>query len=55
MYGLDNVHLVRPLGYEPFVWLMDRSDLILTDSGGIQAEEPSLGKPVLVMREVTEK
>jgi UDP-N-acetylglucosamine 2-epimerase (non-hydrolysing) len=53
--GLSNVHLIEPLEYLPFVWLMDQSDLILTDSGGIQEEGPSLGKPVLVMREVTER
>ena len=53
--GLDNVHLIRPLSYQPFVRLMDRCHLILTDSGGIQEEAPSLGKPVLVMREVTER
>ncbi len=51
----DNIHLIAPLDYEPFVWLMDKSDLILTDSGGIQEEAPSLGKPVLVMRDVTER
>lgn len=53
--GLSNVHLIEPLEYLPFIWLMDHSDLILTDSGGIQEEGPSLGKPVLVMREVTER
>lgn len=53
--GLSNVQLISPLDYLPFVWLMDRADLILTDSGGIQEEGPSLGKPVLVMREVTER
>ncbi len=53
--GLTNVHLIEPQDYAPFVWLMDRSDLILTDSGGIQEEGPSLGKPVLVMRDVTER
>ncbi len=53
--GLANVHLLRPLDYRPFVRLMDRSFLILTDSGGIQEEAPSLGKPVLVMRAVTER
>ena len=53
--NLPNVYLIEPQDYEPFVWLMDRSDLILTDSGGIQEEGPSLGKPVLVMREVTER
>jgi UDP-N-acetylglucosamine 2-epimerase (non-hydrolysing) len=50
-----NVLLCAPLDYEPFVWLMDRCDLILTDSGGVQEEGPALGKPVLVMREVTER
>ena len=49
------VHLVEPQDYLPFVWLMLRCDLILTDSGGIQEEAPSLGKPVLVMRDVTER
>ena len=52
---LNNVHLISPQEYLPFIWLMDQSDLILTDSGGIQEEGPSLGKPVLVMREVTER
>lgn len=52
---LPNVHLLEPLDYLPFVYLMMRSHLILTDSGGIQEEAPSLGKPVLVMREVTER
>jgi len=53
--GHDRIRLVEPLAYEPFVWLMDRSTLVLTDSGGVQEEAPSLGKPVLVMREVTER
>tara|TARA_B100000212_G_scaffold175979_1_gene132471 strand:+ start:745 stop:1875 length:1131 start_codon:yes stop_codon:yes gene_type:complete len=53
--GIDNVHLLEPLGYLPFVYLMNRCDIILTDSGGIQEEAPSLGKPVLVMRESTER
>ncbi|WP_445727939.1 MULTISPECIES: non-hydrolyzing UDP-N-acetylglucosamine 2-epimerase [Pseudomonadota] len=53
--GLDNVHLVDPLDYEPFVYLLKHSYLVLTDSGGIQEEAPSLGKPVLVMRDVTER
>lgn len=52
---LSNVKLIEPQDYLPFVWLMDHSDLILTDSGGIQEEGPSLGKPVLVMRDVTER
>ena len=50
-----NVHLVEPLEYLPFVSLMNRSHIILTDSGGIQEEAPSLGKPVLVMRNTTER
>lgn len=53
--GLSNVHLIEPLDYAPFVWLMNECDLILTDSGGVQEEAPSLGKPVLVMREATER
>ncbi len=50
-----NVHLVEPLDYLPFVYLMQQSYLVLTDSGGIQEEAPSLGKPVLVMRDTTER
>jgi UDP-N-acetylglucosamine 2-epimerase (non-hydrolysing) len=53
--GMDRVFLVDPLNYEPFVYLMRRASVLLTDSGGIQEEGPSLGKPVLVMREVTER
>lgn len=53
--GVPNVHLLPPMDYAPFVRLMDRSTFILTDSGGIQEEAPSLGKPVLVMRAVTER
>lgn len=53
--GCANIALVDPVDYAPFVWLMDRSDLILTDSGGIQEEAPSLGVPVLVTRDVTER
>lgn len=53
--GLDNVSLIEPLDYAPFVWLMNRSDMLLSDSGGIQEEGPALGKPVLVMRSVTER
>jgi UDP-N-acetylglucosamine 2-epimerase (non-hydrolysing) len=52
---MERVHLIEPLDYEPFVYLMSKSFLILTDSGGIQEEAPSVGKPVLVMREVTER
>jgi UDP-N-acetylglucosamine 2-epimerase (non-hydrolysing) len=53
--GHRNIHLIEPLSYPYLVWLMEKSYLILTDSGGIQEEAPSLGKPVLVMREVTER
>jgi UDP-N-acetylglucosamine 2-epimerase (non-hydrolysing) len=53
--GKDNIFLIEPQEYLPFVALMDRCTLILTDSGGIQEEAPSLGKPVLVMRDVTER
>ncbi|MFJ8360427.1 non-hydrolyzing UDP-N-acetylglucosamine 2-epimerase [Streptomyces sp. NPDC093984] len=53
--GLENVKVVEPLDYEGFAHLMNRAHLILTDSGGIQEEGPSLGKPVLVMREATER
>lgn len=53
--GIDNIWLIDPLQYEDFVYLMDRSHLLLTDSGGIQEEAPSLGKPVFVMRNTTER
>ncbi|MGH9805303.1 MAG: non-hydrolyzing UDP-N-acetylglucosamine 2-epimerase [Candidatus Acidiferrales bacterium] len=53
--GFNNISLLEPLDYEPFVHLMKRATLILTDSGGLQEEAPSLGVPVLVMREVTER
>ena len=53
--GIDNIHLIEPLDYLPFVYLMNQAYLILTDSGGIQEEAPSLGKPVLVMRNTTER
>jgi UDP-N-acetylglucosamine 2-epimerase (non-hydrolysing) len=53
--NLHNVHLIAPLNYEPFVYLLKHSYIVLTDSGGIQEEAPSLGKPVLVMRDVTER
>lgn len=52
---IDNVKLIAPLPYEAFVWMMNRSKLIITDSGGVQEEAPSLGKPVLVMRDTTER
>lgn len=53
--NLPNVHLIEPLDYLPFVYLMNQSHIVLTDSGGIQEEAPSLGKPVLVMRDTTER
>jgi UDP-N-acetylglucosamine 2-epimerase (non-hydrolysing) len=53
--GIDNVYLIEPLDYLPFIYLMARCAIILTDSGGIQEEAPSLGKPVLVMRDTTER
>jgi len=55
LQGLANVHLIEPLSYEAFVYLMMQASVILTDSGGVQEEAPSLGKPVLVMRDVTER
>lgn len=53
--GLDNVFLISPLDYLPFIYAMQHSTLLLTDSGGVQEEAPSLGKPVLVMRDTTER
>ncbi len=53
--GVKNIHLILPLAYPAFVWLMNQSYLIITDSGGVQEEAPSLGKPVLVMRDATER
>jgi UDP-N-acetylglucosamine 2-epimerase (non-hydrolysing) len=53
--GMPNVHLIDPLPYDAFVCMMERATVILTDSGGVQEEAPSLGKPVLVMREATER
>lgn len=53
--GIQNVKLVKPLRYPAFVWLMKKSFIIITDSGGVQEEAPSLAKPVLVMRDVTER
>lgn len=52
---VSNIHLIDPLAYPAFVWLMNQSYLIITDSGGVQEEAPSLGKPVLVMRDTTER
>jgi len=53
--SIENIHLIEPLDYLPFVYMMQQSYLILTDSGGVQEEAPSLGKPVLVMRDTTER
>jgi UDP-N-acetylglucosamine 2-epimerase (non-hydrolysing) len=53
--NMPNIHLIEPLDYPSFIWLMNRSYIILTDSGGVQEEAPSLGKPVLVIRDVTER
>lgn len=53
--GISNIHLIEPQQYLPFIYLMNKSHIILTDSGGIQEEAPSLGKPVLVMRDTTER
>lgn len=55
LQDVEKVHLIEPLAYPYFIWLMKNSYLVLTDSGGIQEEAPSLGKPVLVMRDVTER
>ena len=52
---VENVLLIHPLAYQDFIWLMNRSKIIITDSGGVQEEAPSLGKPVLVMRDTTER
>lgn len=53
--GMDNISLIDPLAYPAFIWLMEKSYLLITDSGGVQEEAPSLGKPVLVMRDTTER
>jgi UDP-N-acetylglucosamine 2-epimerase (non-hydrolysing) len=52
---VSNISLIDPLAYQDFIWLMNRAKLIITDSGGVQEEAPSLGKPVLVMRDTTER
>ena len=52
---ISNIYLIKPLDYDELIWLMSNSTIVLTDSGGIQEEAPSLGKPVLVMRDVTER
>lgn len=52
---INNIHLIEPLDYEPFIYLLQHCYIVLTDSGGIQEEAPSLGKPVLVMRDATER
>lgn len=53
--GIENISLISPLAYPAFIWLMEKSYLLISDSGGVQEEAPSLGKPVLVMRETTER
>ncbi|MFM9027944.1 MAG: non-hydrolyzing UDP-N-acetylglucosamine 2-epimerase [Bacteroidota bacterium] len=53
--GIGNIHLISPLEYPAFIWLMERCHIVLTDSGGMQEEAPALGKPVLVMRDTTER
>jgi len=53
--GISNIHLIQPLQYEAFVYIMDKSYMVITDSGGVQEEAPSLGKPVLVIRNTTER
>jgi UDP-N-acetylglucosamine 2-epimerase (non-hydrolysing) len=53
--GIENVKLLEPLEYSDFIWMMSKASLILTDSGGVQEEAPSLGIPVMVAREVTER
>lgn len=55
LYGIKNIHLIEPLNYPEFVWLMSKAYFIITDSGGIQEEAPSLNKPVLVTRDTTER
>lgn len=55
LFGIDNLHLIEPLGYPQFCHLLARARLVLTDSGGLQEECPSLGTPVFVMRTVTER
>jgi UDP-N-acetylglucosamine 2-epimerase (non-hydrolysing) len=52
---ISNIYLIAPMQYESFIYLMDKSYFIITDSGGVQEEAPSLGKPVLVMRDTTER
>lgn len=53
--GVEGVHLLPPMDYQPLVWLLSQADLVITDSGGLQEEAPGLGKPVLVLRERTER
>lgn len=55
LLNIKNIYLIKPLQYEQFIYLMDKSYFIITDSGGVQEEAPSLGKPVLVMRDTTER
>ena len=53
--NIENIQLISPLAYPAFIWIMEKSHIIITDSGGIQEEAPSLGKPVLVTRTTTER
>jgi len=53
--NIENIMLIEPMAYQDFIWMMNRSKIIITDSGGVQEEAPSLGKPVLVMRDTTER
>ena len=55
MAHIENVLLIEPMAYQDFIWMMNRCKIIITDSGGVQEEAPSLGKPVLVMRDTTER
>jgi len=55
LQGISNIYLINPLSYESFIYLMNQSHFVITDSGGVQEEAPSLGKPVLVMRDTTER
>ena len=55
LHDVPNILLTEPKSYEDFIWLMNKAKIIITDSGGVQEEAPSLGKPVLVLRETTER
>lgn len=53
--GISNIHLLAPLGYSKFIWLLSKCHIVMTDSGGVQEEAPTLGKPILIMRDLTER